>query len=110
MSNTGEKMEVDESGSATPLKNHLGTKQGTPVSSVITSAASECSNSSWAEMESFVIANVSIHPLTLATRQMLTLRYLTPMGEYQEVCCNRFGHINKFTFTNLYQMIKTTFP
>lgn len=32
------------------------------------------SNSSWAEMESYVIGNVQIHPPTLATRQMLILR------------------------------------
>lgn len=74
-----------ETSSITPQKSNGTGKQTTPANSVITSAASECSNSSWAEMESFVIANVSIHPLTLATRQMLTLRYLTPMGEYQEV-------------------------
>lgn len=34
----------------------------------------ENSNSSWAEMESYVIGNVQIHPPTLATRQMLILR------------------------------------
>lgn len=28
---------------------------------------------------------ISIHPPTIATSQMLILRYLTPMGEYQEV-------------------------
>lgn len=32
------------------------------------------SNSSWAEMESYVIGNVQMHPPTLATRQMLILR------------------------------------
>jgi len=48
-------------------------------------ALSECSNSSWAEMESYVIGNIQIYPPTLATRQVLILRYLTPMGEYQEV-------------------------
>lgn len=47
------------------------------------------SNSSWAEMESYVIGNIQIHPPTLATRQMLILRYLTPMGEYQEF----LGHV-----------------
>lgn len=82
--NSGERGE-SEGSLGTPQKNNSGGKQGTSSNSIITSAASECSNSSWAEMESFVIANVSIHPLTLATRQMLTLRYLTPMGEYQEV-------------------------
>jgi len=48
------------------------------------------SNSSWAEMESYVIGNVQMHPPTLATQQMLILRYLTPMGEYQEFLCHVF--------------------
>lgn len=47
------------------------------------------SNSSWAEMESYVIGNVQMYPPNLATRQMLILRYLTPMGEYQEF----LGHV-----------------
>ncbi|XP_044588564.1 protein mahjong isoform X2 [Cotesia glomerata] len=42
------------------------------------------SNSSWAEMESYVIGNIQMYPPTLATQQMLIFRYLTPMGEYQE--------------------------
>lgn len=49
----------------------------------------ESSNSSWAEMETYVIGNIQIHPPTDATRQMLILRYLTPMGEYQEF----LGHV-----------------
>lgn len=32
------------------------------------------SNSSWAEMESYVIGNIQMHPPTLGTRQMLILR------------------------------------
>ncbi|KAJ9579265.1 hypothetical protein L9F63_024628, partial [Diploptera punctata] len=53
---------------------------------------SECSNSSWAEMESYVIGNIQMYPPTLATRQMLILRYLTPMGEYQEFLGHVFEH------------------
>jgi len=53
-------------------------------------AVSDCSNSSWAEMESYVIGGASIFPLSIGYQQVLILRYLTPMGEYQEV---RFGHI-----------------
>ncbi|XP_065215830.1 protein mahjong isoform X2 [Planococcus citri] len=45
---------------------------------------SDFSNSSWAEMETLIIGNVQIHPPTLATKQMFILKYLTPMGEYQE--------------------------
>lgn len=50
------------------------------------------SNSSWAEMESYVIGSVQMYPPTLATRQMLILRYLTPMGEYQEFLGHVFEH------------------
>lgn len=46
---------------------------------------SDFSNSSWAEMETLIIGNVQIFPPTLATKQMFILKYLTPMGEYQEV-------------------------
>lgn len=52
--------------------------------------ASDCSNSSWAEMETFVIGNVQMYPPTLATKQMFILRYLTPMGEYQEFLSHVF--------------------
>lgn len=51
---------------------------------------SDCSNSSWAEMETYVIGNVQMHPLTLATRQLFILKYLTPMGEYQEFLSHVF--------------------
>lgn len=36
-------------------------------------------------MENYVIGTVQMYPLTIATQQMFILRYLTPMGEYQEV-------------------------
>lgn len=46
---------------------------------------SDCSNSSWAEIEPFVIGNVQMYPPNTATKQYFILKYLTPMGEYQEV-------------------------
>ncbi|KAF5303319.1 hypothetical protein FQA39_LY10058 [Lamprigera yunnana] len=49
----------------------------------------DSSNSSWAELESYMIGNLQLHPPTLATKQILILRYLTPMGEYQEF----LGHV-----------------
>ncbi|XP_049859557.1 DDB1- and CUL4-associated factor 1-like [Schistocerca gregaria] len=55
-------------------------------------SASEHSNSSWAEMESYVIGNMQMYPPTLSTRQILILRYLTPMGEYQEFLGHVFEH------------------
>ncbi|XP_060518172.1 protein mahjong-like isoform X1 [Cylas formicarius] len=51
---------------------------------------SETSNSSWAELESFMIGTVQIFPPTIATRQILILRYLTPIGEYQEFLSHAF--------------------
>lgn len=45
---------------------------------------SDVSNSSWAELESYMIGSVQMHPLTPVTQQILLLRFLTPMGEYQE--------------------------
>ncbi|OXU21314.1 hypothetical protein TSAR_001940 [Trichomalopsis sarcophagae] len=83
--------------STTPLKNQ-GSAVKTPSSPVWSKMTSNKtpstlvegnSNSSWAEMESHVIGNIQIYPPTLATRQMLILRYLTPMGEYQEF----LGHV-----------------
>lgn len=53
---------------------------------------SETSNSSWAELESFVIGTVQIFPPTIATRQILTIRYLTAMGDHQEFLSHVFEH------------------
>ncbi|XP_017768029.1 PREDICTED: protein mahjong [Nicrophorus vespilloides] len=50
----------------------------------------ESSNSSWAELETFMIGSIQIFPPTHATRQILILRYLTPMGEYQEYLSHVF--------------------
>ncbi|XP_075228537.1 lisH and WD40 domain-containing protein mahjong isoform X6 [Lycorma delicatula] len=51
---------------------------------------SDCSNSSWAEMESYVIGHIQMYPPTLATQQIFILKYLTPMGEYQEFLSHVF--------------------
>lgn len=72
----------------TPAKSNL-TRSLSQSSSTPSMLLEGNSNSSWAELESYVIGNVQIHPPTLATRQMLILRYLTPMGEYQEF----LGHV-----------------
>ncbi|KAL3283033.1 hypothetical protein HHI36_006192 [Cryptolaemus montrouzieri] len=55
-----------------------------------TNLFSDTSNSSWAELESFMIGTVQIYPPIQATRQILILRYLTPMGEYQEFLSHVF--------------------
>ncbi|PNJ32392.1 DCAF1 isoform 4 [Pongo abelii] len=47
----------------------------------------ELSNSSWSEMSPWVIGtNYTLYPMTPAIEQRLILQYLTPLGEYQEVC------------------------
>ncbi|PSN42103.1 DDB1- and CUL4-associated factor 1 [Blattella germanica] len=76
---------------ATPVNQNSSSApiSGLGISNV---GLSECSNSSWAEMENYVIGNIQIYPPTLATRQMLILRYLTPMGEYQEFLSHVFEH------------------
>ncbi|CAB3371680.1 Hypothetical predicted protein [Cloeon dipterum] len=55
-------------------------------------AVNECSNSSWAEMESFVIGSFQMHPPNLITKQILILRYLTPVGEYMEYVAHAYEH------------------
>jgi HIV-1 Vpr-binding protein len=46
----------------------------------------EMSNSSWAEMEPFVIGSYSLkHPLTVGMKARFILQYLATMGDYQEV-------------------------
>ncbi|XP_054716425.1 LOW QUALITY PROTEIN: DDB1- and CUL4-associated factor 1-like [Uloborus diversus] len=49
----------------------------------------EGSNSSWIELESYVIGSHQVYPLTLAAQQRYVLQYLTPMGEYQDL----IGHV-----------------
>lgn len=53
---------------------------------------SECSNSSWADVEPFMIGSSKIYPLTDEMRQRFILQYLTPMGDYQELLCYVFEH------------------
>lgn len=48
-------------------------------------AVSDVSNSSWADIQPYVIGSYSLEPLSLGMKQRLILQYLTPMGEYQEV-------------------------
>ncbi|XP_033745476.1 DDB1- and CUL4-associated factor 1-like [Pecten maximus] len=55
-------------------------------------SVSEFSNSSWAEMEPYVIGTFCLSPLSTAMKQRLILQYLTPMGEYQELISAAFEH------------------
>jgi len=47
----------------------------------------DCSStsSSWAELEPNIIGQWQVFPVNLVTRQIFILRYLAPLGEYQEV-------------------------
>lgn len=46
---------------------------------------SDCSNSSWAEMSSYIVGTYQMFPMTRDTQQIFILKYLRPIGEYQEV-------------------------
>ena len=51
----------------------------------------DASNSSWAEMEPYVIGSYSLrHPLSVSMKARLVLQYLATMGDYQEVDCHLF--------------------
>ncbi|KAH3892821.1 hypothetical protein DPMN_016951, partial [Dreissena polymorpha] len=53
---------------------------------------SDVSNSSWAEIQPYVIGSYSLEPMTLGMKQRMILQYLTPMGEYQELISLAFEH------------------
>ena len=53
---------------------------------------SECSNSSWAEIEPYYIGSSKVFPLSEEMKQRFVLQYLTPMGDYQEMLCFVFEH------------------
>ncbi|XP_053623270.1 protein mahjong [Plodia interpunctella] len=100
----GGDMEIDDtppvSDPETPVKNYNAGVELSPLPGLMSPPARRArpapapheteSNSSWAEMETYVIGNIQIHPPTDATKQMLILRYLTPMGEYQEFLSHVF--------------------
>ncbi|GFS34728.1 hypothetical protein NPIL_80411 [Nephila pilipes] len=59
------------------------------VSPVKASILNDGSNSSWIELEQYVIGSYQVYPLNIAVEQRFILEYLTPMGEYQDL----LGHI-----------------
>ena len=65
---------------------------GSPTGSNGLNCMGDCSNSSWAEMESHMIGHFPIYPLTLSAKQIFILRLLTPLGEYQEFLTHIFEH------------------
>lgn len=52
----------------------------------------DCSStsSSWAEMEPNIIGQWQVYPVNLVTRQIFILRYVSPLGEYQEMLSYAF--------------------
>ncbi|KAL1514105.1 hypothetical protein ABEB36_003422 [Hypothenemus hampei] len=80
--------------SPSPRKNH----------NIVT----ETSNSSWAELETFMIGSVQMFPPTIATRQILILRYLTPIGEYQEFLSHAFYENNALDLILTYVNVRIT--
>ena len=53
---------------------------------------SDCSNSSWAEMASYIVGCYQMHPITRDTKVLFILKYLRPVGEYQESLANVFEY------------------
>ena len=50
----------------------------------ISALNAECSNSSWAEMETQIIGHFKVHPVTTKVEQIFIMKLLTPLAEYQE--------------------------
>lgn len=50
------------------------------------------SNSSWADVEPFMIGSSQMFPLNVEMKQRFILQYLTPMGDYQELLKHVFEH------------------
>lgn len=58
---------------------------------------SDCSNSSWAEMSSYIVGSYQMHPVTRDTKVLFILKYLRPVGEYQE----SLGHVFEYKALDL---------
>lgn len=68
----------------TQLKNGLSKfKNTTNLTALFHNDGSQTQNTK--DNNKYLKNMISIHPPTIATSEMLILRYLTPMGEYQEV-------------------------
>ena len=58
----------------------------------ISSPLNDCSNSSWAEMETYVIGSSKVYPLTNEISQRFIFQYLSSIGGYQEFLSNVYEH------------------
>ncbi|XP_074598714.1 lisH and WD40 domain-containing protein mahjong isoform X2 [Brevipalpus obovatus] len=53
---------------------------------------SECSNSSWADIEPYMIGSFQMYPITPEMQQRYILQYLTPIMDYPEVFSYFYAH------------------
>jgi len=53
---------------------------------------SDCSNSSWAEMSSYIVGSYQMFPITRDTKVLFIMKYLRPVGEYQECLAHVFEY------------------
>ncbi|CAL4121266.1 unnamed protein product, partial [Meganyctiphanes norvegica] len=58
---------------------------------------SDCSNSSWAELSGYIMGKYQMFPINKDTQQMFILKYLRPVGEYQE----SLGHVYEYNALEL---------
>lgn len=58
----------------------------------ISSPLNDCSNSSWAELESYVIGSSKVYPLTNEISQRFIYQYLSSIGSYQEFLSNVYEY------------------
>ncbi|KAH1001652.1 hypothetical protein HUJ04_005640 [Dendroctonus ponderosae] len=92
-----------------PVRPIASSPASSPVARRISTVfAAESSNSSWAELETFMIGTVQMFPPTLATRQILILRYLTPIGEYQEFLSHAFHENTALDLILTYVNVRAT--
>ena len=78
---------------SSPLNKRRRLSSPTNISALSPSTYnSECSNSSWADIEPYMIGSSKVYPLSDEMKQRFILQYLTPMGDYQELLCFVFEH------------------
>ena len=62
----------------------------TAPAAALRESADEGSSVAWAEQQPYIIGTYKMFPLDCSMQQRLILRYLTPMGEYQELLTHVF--------------------
>ncbi|KAI1277988.1 Protein mahjong [Halotydeus destructor] len=86
----GEAVPASPSESPTAKKRRVSSPVGSPgVVSPNVQQANE-SNSSWADLEPYVVGSVQMSPLTVEMQQRFILQYLSTTGDYQELLIHVF--------------------